>query len=63
MRRTLDETNRLKKQRVELVSNIKTFLESHLRMIEKYENTDDDVMEFDFKSKMLKISKSLDIGE
>ena len=45
MRTTLDEVNRLKKLKTELISNLKTTIESHLRILNNYEEVDDRLVE------------------
>lgn len=45
LRKTIEDINRLKKQRMELVVNIKTSLEAQLRMLEQMQKNDDTLVE------------------
>jgi len=45
MRRTIEDLNRLKKQRVEIASSLRSALESQLRMLKQFETEKDDLIE------------------
>ena len=45
MRRTIDEINRLKKQKVEIAASLRSTLESQLRMLNQFNSEKDDLVE------------------
>jgi len=45
MRRTIEELNRLKKQKMEIASSLRSALESQLRMVKQFDTEKDDLIE------------------
>jgi cell division initiation protein len=45
MRQTIEELNRLKKQKVEIASSLRSALESQLRMVKQFDTEKDDLIE------------------
>lgn len=45
MKNTIDDINRLKKMKMELVSSVRAMMETQLRMLSKYENEKDELID------------------
>ncbi|MEI6079494.1 MAG: DivIVA domain-containing protein [bacterium] len=58
MKRTIDEINNLKKQKMELTSSLRSILETQLRMLTKYEAEKDDLVELNISHDTFSVSSS-----
>ncbi|MEI6093245.1 MAG: DivIVA domain-containing protein [bacterium] len=63
MKRTIEEINHLKKQKIELTSSLRTMLQTQLRMLEKYESEKDDLIELNIPYNTFSTSSTSDTDQ
>ena len=60
MKRTIDEINNLKRQKMELTSSLRAILETQLRMITRYEDEKTDLIELNIPHDTFSVNSSTD---
>ena len=60
MKRAIDDINNLKKQKMELTSNLRSILESQLRMITRYEAEKDELIDLNIPHNTFSVNSSTD---
>lgn len=63
MKRTIEEINNLKRQKLELTSSLRTMLETQMRMLDKYEAEKEDLINLNIPHNTFSVTSTPDIDQ